>query len=122
MTEETVVVNTESSFGEGRYSFWVIPDSACRRCHRAYRQPVALAGGFPNVVVRYVCPDCRLVSDVRWTLQEGDTYGPFDDRFVQEREGLESHQRGEGLETKPHPAGPSDIFKKGGDTRHGVGD
>lgn len=107
--------NVKTTEGEGRHRFWAIPGHACYRCETMCMMPAGIAAERPDslarMVVRYICPNCRLVADVRYHDGDGEL-GPFEDRFVVEREGLESAVRGTGINTVPYPAGPSDLFER----------
>ena len=99
------------STSDQKVEFWLIPGDICPRCRRPCRLPVAIAGKFPTVVVRYICERCRLVSDISWNIGEWETH--FEDRFIREDEGLESHPLPlpDGSDVMPFPAGPSALFE-----------
>ena len=96
--------------------FQVIPHDMCSRCPPPERiadqrlgLPVAFAQEGTAIIVRYVCPVCRLLWDCSFAADEPRPGGTFSDTFVCDREGLESHPQGE----IQYPCGPRSMLKRG---------
>lgn len=94
-------------------TYRVIPRDGCHNCELLpdHSMPVAISEGEEGwLVVRYICPRCRLVWDCGWSA---DMMTPFEDRYVNGREDLSSRPFLAGMNTMFWPAGPSERFTKG---------
>jgi hypothetical protein len=92
---------------EGQIAFRAISIDATHEIATRHRVavPVAFGQSENGVVIRYICPDCRLVWDTGYS---NDMAPLFTDRFVRQREQLKSHPGG-GMDWI---AGPSDGFTR----------
>lgn len=97
-------------------TFSVVPLDCCPRCKRIKPRgnwglavPLAIAFDRGSLIVRNVCPSCRLTWDTSWGVHKDDpVYGPFEDTYLLHSEGVESHPQGGSV----FPAGPRNLLEQ----------